>query len=111
MRLATVEEVPDQSPPQATCSIYRAAGGARGVACRWTFAFRDPSATAFAKSLWSEVTTCRTGQPGSDDQSVNHPDSYDLLEWRTASGVYHVSVKDKGALAQTFVFLRHVETR
>ena len=38
---------------------------------------------------------------------VNHPDSYDLHEWRTPSGTYAISVKDKGALNRTLVFLRY----
>jgi hypothetical protein len=36
---------------------------------------------------------------------VNHPDSFDLLEWQGADGVYRVSVKDKGGLNRTLVFL------
>jgi hypothetical protein len=40
------------------------------------------------------------------DQSVNHPDAYDLRLFRLDGAEFAVSLKDKGALQQTLVFLR-----
>jgi len=40
------------------------------------------------------------------DQIVNHPDAYDLREFELDGSTYAVSLKDKGALQQTYVFLR-----
>ena len=40
------------------------------------------------------------------DQSVNHPDYYALRRYETAQADVSVSVKDKSALGNTFVFIR-----
>ena len=37
---------------------------------------------------------------------VNHPDSYDLRQYAWEGGVVSLSLKDKGALGATMVFLR-----
>lgn len=37
---------------------------------------------------------------------VNHPDSYDLLQFNFGPAIVSVSLKDKAALAKTYVFLR-----
>ena len=60
-----------------------------------------------AESLWSGIARCEPGGPAGPDARVNHPDSYDLREWIADSGTWSVSVKDKGALGQTLVFLRY----
>ena len=39
------------------------------------------------------------------DTRVNHPDSYDLNRWRVDGRTITLSVKDKAARGQTFVFL------
>ena len=94
------------TPSGATCSTYQTATGAKGVSCYWTSAFRDKKGLLFADELWATLSTCRAGERLGPDQIVNHPDSYDLREWRTLSGTYAISVKDKGALNRTLVFLR-----
>jgi len=58
------------------------------------------------EAIWSALTACRPGAAQGGDQPVNHPDSYDLRQWRADQGVYAVSVKDKGASNRTLVFLR-----
>ncbi|MGR3513153.1 MAG: hypothetical protein ACU0GG_10335 [Paracoccaceae bacterium] len=98
--------VTDTPPSGATCSTYLTATAAKGVSCHWAFAFRDKKGLLFADELWATLSTCRAGDRLGADQIVNHPDSYDLREWRTSSGTYAISVKDKGALNRTLVFLR-----
>lgn len=96
----------NSAPEQAICATYLTAAATTGASCHWTFGFRDPAALTFADELWTELTVCRGGAHRADDQRVNHPDSYDLREWAAERGVYAISVKDKGALNSTLVFLR-----
>ena len=57
------------------------------------------------------VTSCfGAGAVVSSDTGVNHPDTYDLQMFRTVAGTVSVSLKDKGALQQTYVFLRIEKT-
>ena len=91
----------------AVCTSYVTQTGATGTSCHWTFPFRDEAALSFADTLWQSLQSCRPGAPRGNDQQVNHPDSYDLREWQTPSATYAIAVKDKGALNQTLVFLRH----
>ena len=93
-------------PDGARCSTYLTAAGNTGASCHWEFAFREDAALVYADDLWSALTTCRPGETLGADQLVNHPDSYDLREWATPDSGYFISVKDKGALNRTLVFLR-----
>ena len=79
---------------------------ASGTACHWAFPFREAAARGFAEGLWFDLVRCRTGTALGPDAQVNHPDSYDLREWQTSPAVYALSVKDKGGLNRTLVFLR-----
>ncbi len=105
--IAAVETFHETSAPpdEARCTTFLGQSGKDGVSCHWTFPFRDAGAAEFAASLWSTLAACRPGSAGGADQRVNHPDSFDLLEWQGADGVYRVSVKDKGGLNRTLVFL------
>ena len=93
----------------ATCTDFVAEGGHAGRSCYWQFDFRADRATAFAATLWKDLTSCHAGVADGVDQLVNHPDSYDLRTWVTGDGDFYVSVKDKGQLGKTLVFLRHVQ--
>ncbi len=93
------------APDGSLCLAYLSPEGADGVSCHWTFPFRDAAAKAFATELWEMIAVCRPGVPGGEDQRVNHPDSFELLEWTGQGVTYRVSVKDKGGLSQTLVFL------
>ena len=88
------------------CSDYLTTTGKTGVSCRWTFGFRDEAAKARADLLSLTLQSCRDGLQKAKDQTVNHPDSYDLFEWQSPLGIYAISLKDKTALKQTLVFLR-----
>lgn len=96
------------APPlaDATCQTYVTLGGNTASSCFWTFALDAPEATVFADDLWMETKTCMPGTEGRRDQPVNHPDSYELNQWRTSQGTFAVSQKRKGALRQTLVHLR-----
>lgn len=94
------------APEGAICATYLASAGTTGTSCHWRFSFRDVAANTLSDDLWRQLTSCRRGASPDAEQPVNHPDSYDLREWRTAEGTYAISVKDKGALGLTLVFLR-----
>lgn len=75
--------------------------------CNWPFAYRDVAAQARFDALVETVGKClgtKSALPA--DLAVNHPDFYDLRQFGDAQGVVAVSIKDKGALQQTYVFLR-----
>ena len=95
-----------KGPGDATCTQYLSENGLFGASCHWSFDYRDPRAKDHALTWWYSVRQCRTGAQSGPDVQVNHPDSYDLLTWVTRRGAYAVSVKDKGALGQTLVFVR-----
>ena len=91
----------------AACRDTLALGGARNIHCVLEFAYRSVDATRTFQELVAEVTAC--AEPGAlitVDQSVNHPDAYDLREFENGLRSYAVSIKDKGALQQTLVFVR-----
>lgn len=94
----------------ATCRTFLAQSGKTGVSCHWEHPFRDDAAKTMAERVWSEIMLCEPGGPAGPDLRVNHPDSYDLREWIGEGGTWSVSVKDKGALGQTLVFLKFAPT-
>ncbi len=96
----------ETAPSEASCTTYLTAANTTGRSCHWTFPFRSDGAKDFGKTLWKNLTSCRAGTPLGPDAQVNHPDSYDLREWATDHGTYALSIKDKGALNRTLVFLR-----
>ena len=94
------------SAPGPDCSRFQTVGGGTGASCYWAFPFRSDAAVMFADGLWSDVLACRPGKVLGPDAQVNHPDSYDLRARVTPDATYRVSIKDKGGLQQTLVFLR-----
>lgn len=75
--------------------------------CGWEFPHRAQQAYDAFDDLARRLDEC-VGRHAvlHRDQSVNHPDSYALRRYETPAAEVSVSVKDKSALGQTFVFLR-----
>lgn len=75
--------------------------------CAWDFPRRAPAASERFDGLVQAMTLC-FGERARlyEDQSVNHPDSYSLRGFELPQAEVSVSIKDKGALEKTFVFLR-----
>ncbi|WP_415918984.1 hypothetical protein [Tateyamaria sp. SN6-1] len=90
---------------QGTCTTSLDLTGARSLNCRWPFDYRAKGATDTFTDLLDVTTKC-LNTDGLSDQGVNHPDSYDLRTFNTDSAQVSISIKDKGALQQTFIFLR-----
>lgn len=92
---------------QADCRTTLSLGGGRDLNCNWSFAYRSEAALAAFESVIAEVTECLGPDAvQSTDQQVNHPDAYDLRMFQVDGQEFAVSLKDKGALQQTLIFLR-----
>ena len=91
----------------ASCSESLALGGGRNIHCVLEFAYRSNDATRVFEALVQDLATC-VGPTATvtTDQSVNHPDAFDLREFQVGTRSYGVSIKDTGALQQTLVFVR-----
>lgn len=76
-----------------------------GAVCQWRFDYRSKSATGLYDMFSKQLENC-LGSEVTVDEGVNHPDSYDLRQYQSKSGMIYVSIKDKAALQQTIVFLR-----
>jgi hypothetical protein len=96
---------------QAKCRLSRTLSGGIAHHCGWPFAFRASEANEAFVWLLDGVAKCLgKGAVVTTDDGVNHPDSYDLKMFRTEAGTVGVSLKDKSALQQTYVFLRVEKT-
>lgn len=75
--------------------------------CGWEFPYRAKQAYDAYDEFVQQVNGC-IGQHATvhADQSVNHPDFYELRRYELEQATVSVSVKDKGALGSTFVFIR-----
>jgi hypothetical protein len=75
--------------------------------CGWEFPYRAQHAYDTFDEFVRGVNEC-IGQHATlhTDRSVNHPDYYALRRYETEQADVSVSVKDKGALGSTFVFIR-----
>ncbi len=82
------------------------AGGVQ-MHCGWAFAYRAPRARDAFDRLMRSVAACLgEGAAVTTDLDVNHPDYYDLQTFQSGGQEIGVSLKDKAALSETYVFLR-----
>ena len=91
----------------ADCLTSLVLGGGTSYDCEWGGDYRSDAASEAFISLVDQDATCGkliTAQ----DQQVSHPDSYDLRQFNVNGTEVSVSLKDKGALNQTYVFFRSV---
>ncbi len=93
------------APTPPDCSRSLELGGVRAVTCGWSYPYRDAAAMAAFDDLLGGVARCGD-MLGRDDSQVSHPDSYDLRMFSVQDAEVSVSLKDKGALAETWLFLR-----
>ena len=81
--------------------------GAKNTHCYWGFPYRSDDAAKMFQDMVADASACLgRGVTVMKDQSVNHPDAYDLRAFKLDEREIGVSIKDKGALQQTLVFLR-----
>lgn len=101
-------EAPSHLPLDAAeCGQSIALGGRSAVHCAWVFALRAPEAEAFFDGMARAAMACAGAKTGvTNTPAVNHPDSYDLRQFRLDGVTLSVSIKDKAALGRTYVFIR-----
>jgi hypothetical protein len=93
--------------PAVECKPVLTQAGVTAQHCAWGFEYRSNESAEFFETLFWAVSQCiGVGTKAEQDQSVSHPDFYDLRVFSTQEGEVGVSIKDKGALQQTYVFLR-----
>ena len=94
-------------PAANSCAVSQELSGAKIYQCIWSRAYRAVDARSVFDDLVRKVKDCLgDAAQGTRDQPVNHPDSYELLEFQSQGRRVAVSLKDKAALNQTLVFLR-----
>ena len=91
--------------PRPDCSRSLDLRGVWSVTCGWGYAYRSDDASEAFHVLLDLIEVCGR-YIGEDTAQVNHPDSYALHMFSIQETQISVSIKDKGALAQTWVFLR-----
>lgn len=95
-----------------TCGKGTAIGNRAFLHCAWPFEFREPDAKATFERTSKALETCpNTLRRPFKDQGVNHPDSYDLHIFDMPKAEISLSLKDKGGLQKTYVFLRIQEVQ
>ena len=87
-----------------SCQMTIGLGGVKAYHCAWEFDYRAEAALNTFAEFDAALAACfdATSQ---HDQDVNHPDFYDLREYAVTGAVVRVSLKDKGALGLSYVFV------
>lgn len=89
-----------------TCQTALSMTGAKTLHCAWGFDYRADAALSTFQSFDTDLSACFADFGSvTTDQSVNHPDTYDLRQYQTGDVVVSISLKDKGAMQRTFVFV------
>lgn len=103
---ALSNEVPDMAGVAASCSTSVTLGGGKSWDCHWRFDYRSEAALRTFKDLAALLDLCASGPVSVEHSSVNHPDSFDQISGTAFGRQISVSLKDKGGLGQSLVFLR-----
>ena len=96
------------APMSATCQSARQTTG-EALFCYAEHTFRSETATDMAQRIEADIAACFSAPARQPDTGVNHPDSYTARWFDVGDARISLSVKDKGALGKTLVFLRVVE--
>lgn len=89
-----------------TCDIATSPDGIRIYHCRWDYTYREPAAVELMRTINIEIQKCLGVQSRKIEDGVNHPDTYEQRLFRLGDINISLSLKDKAALNQSFVFLR-----
>ena len=94
-------------PGAEDCAMARSLSGANAYYCSWMFAYRAARAYGTFDAFDQSLQKCFGERAKlSRDQSVNHPDFYDLRNYQLGQVNVTLSIKDKSALRSTHVFVR-----
>ncbi len=87
-----------------TCKLTRSLSGSRAYHCSWGYPYRSEIAERRFKEMADALHVCFGETVGAgNDKPVNHPDTYDQLQYRSGHVAILVSLKDKAALERTFI--------
>jgi hypothetical protein len=90
---------------QGTCEI--SSSDQYALTCTWQFPYRSELATNRFDTVRGLISACSDDPAGfTKDQNVNHPDYYEAYYYGAGNNTLSASIKDKGALQKTLVFLR-----
>jgi hypothetical protein len=107
----SAEALPEMQGSPLKCTVSRTLGQGASDDCHWSFAFRDAGARASFEALSDLVAACADAPLMTQGARVNHPDSFDQATGRVKGRAVSVSLKDKGGLGQTLVFLRQAREK
>ena len=96
------------APHTATCQTALQTTG-ETLVCYSEHPFRSETATDLAAEIEAEIAACFDAPARQSDTGVNHPDSYSARWFDVGEARIYLSVKDKGALEKTLVFVRVAE--
>lgn len=89
------------------CTMSQSLSGAKVYHCAWKFAYRTVGAYGTFDAYNQLFQECFGDRAHlSRDQSVNHPDFYNLHQYQLDQVDVTLSIKDKSALQSTYVFVR-----
>lgn len=103
----TAEAVTFARSPAEVANCGRSLGldGTKALHCGWPFGYRSADAGTAFEALLKGVGECAVAI-AMEPSIVNHPDSYDLRQFQLGTATVSVSLKDKAALEETYLFLR-----
>lgn len=113
----TCDDLSDMThPPQllgspAQCSTSKVLGGGASKDCFWRYPLRSPEARAAFDQIARRLRVCADGPVTVQETNVNHPDSYDQITGIVQGRSVSLSLKDKGGLGETLIFLRRTMPR
>ena len=94
-------------PGADDCALRQSLAGPKSYVCAWAFPYRAAEAHGTFETFNRSLQDCfGDPAPSGRDHRVNHPDSYDLRQYRSGRVEVAVSIKDKSALQKTYLFLR-----
>jgi hypothetical protein len=97
---------PKPLPKAQRCAVVQNVEGHKTYHCAWKFPFRAAAALTFSNTYNQTIAACfADATQRVADLGVNHPDSYEQQQHVVEGAVIRVSVKDKGALQETYVFV------
>jgi len=100
--LAAAQPLPDADK----CRMIQTLSGSKTYHCSWKFPFRDNAASEAFEAYNQEIAACFVNSTQAvQDHGVNHPDSYQQVQHKIGDVAVSVSIKDKGALGETYVFV------
>jgi len=89
-----------------SCALSQSLAGNAAYTCAWQFSFRDQAATTAFDAFNTHVGTCfAQSNAVIADAGVNHPDTYFQRLYTVDGATIRISLKDKSALQQTYVFV------